>query len=1095
MQKIIYLAILLLMVFSLPFQADANDTDLYILTQVMQQVPPDALIILDLSGSMGQTPGGQYLYINPCDSSGQHCSGYSQAHQCGDDDIPYYPTDPTGGAHRTQCDMGNGGSTYWGNPTCAGPFYRHNATNSSASQTDCRKLVLAKNAIFTFLDYSPPPTPPATAYGNGTIDVNDVNGLNILMGYMRFYDCSNPESSINYNSGCNTLIYPFGTSYSRIYCNSSSSCTRSSSGSSPSVASESASGGTPLAAALQEALKYFNDSKTGDAEAACRQKFAVLITDGADTYACSGSGQETQSNQYKRRRETVAQARALANAGYYVFVVGFGSNMPYYQQNALNWTAYYGNTSVQGLASKGPSPTGHYPIPYGMLYPSTIPNPQQCYTENNNAVSQASDGHYYLNANATANDPGEQGISGYAFIAQNATDLQDAVSAIRNFIISILAQSTSYVAPVVPISQYQSTSSENSMYLGMFKPTTNTFWKGNIKKYGIATANTDTLSVGEVIDANNQLVMTSQNTIKDSALSFWSSTTDGGEVEKGGVGAVLLSGNPDTRNIYTYLGTNTDLTNSSNLFTLSNTAITPAKLNVSTTQQVQNIIKFVRGWDVWNWNDNGNNGTEKRDWILGAFIHSRPLVIHYSDKDVIYAGANDGMLHAFDNSNGNELWAFIPPNLLPNLQNFNGQLSLQIFVDGSPKAYVGPSQTILIFGERRGGNRYYALDVTNHDTPRFLWEINPNQIIYGTTITNTNDTNGYPELGQTWSTPMLGQIKNGSGTKWVAFIGGGYDNTYVNSVPAPAEDTTPPGTDTSGRAVYVVDITNGSRIWKYSYSNNSAMRYCIPSDIAALDANGDGLIERLYVGDTGGQIWRFDIGDMSDTASWSGKMIFTASGKIFYPPDVTLENDSGNYEMLFFGTGDREKPYNTSSVNTLYALKDKNPATPYTESSDLVDVTQDLLQDPNASTSDKINLLNQLKQKNGWYIRLSQNSGEKCDAPVVVLAGAAYFTSFTPTPASGSCTIGTGQGRTYILKYKTGNAAFNLDASNDVEGSPVVISRTDRSMNIGLGIPSGIIISVIGDAVVGYGGVAGGVFSPQLPITRAIVPTGWRIVF
>ena len=135
----------------------------------------------------------------------------------------------------------------------------------------------------------------------------------------------------------------------------------------------------------------------------------------------------------------------------------------------------------------------------------------------------------------------------------------------------------------------------------------------------------------------------------------------------------------------------------------------------------------------------------KETWILGAFIHSRPLVIHYGSYDVIYAGANDGMLHAFKDSNGTtgddgtELWGFIPPDLLPNLKNFNNSLaSLQIFVDGSPKAYVtynynadgsiqSVSQAILIFGERRGGNQYYALDVTNPTAPKFLWSISPSR--------------------------------------------------------------------------------------------------------------------------------------------------------------------------------------------------------------------------------------------------------------------------------------------------------------------------------------------------------------------------------
>jgi type IV pilus assembly protein PilY1 len=475
---------------------------------------------------------------------------------------------------------------------------------------------------------------------------------------------------------------------------------------------------------------------------------------------------------------------------------------------------------------------------------------------------------------------------------------------------------------------------------------------------------------------------------------------------------------------------------------------------------------------------------------------------------VIYAGSNDGMLHAFDNATGNELWAFIPPDLLKNLNNFSNSLtSLQIFVDGAPKAYVNyvynangsiqsVTQAILIFGERRGGNTYTALDVTSQSTPKFLWSISPS-------------TTGYSELGQSWSTPILGQIKNGGGTKWVAFIGGGYDATH--------EDTTPAGTDTCGRAIYVVDITNGNKIWSYSNSNDSNMKYSIPSDITPIDTNGDGLIERLYVGDMGGQMWRFDIGDMSNTGSWTGKRIFIASstgtpgsgssGKIFYPPDVTLETNKGQgtYDMLFFGTGDREKPNDTPSIDTywvnsrLYAIKDYdiNPpvSLPFYESN-LSDVTSDVLQSSTSTAGAKTSLLQSLQSDMGWFIQLNQstgespNPGEKCDAAAVVLGGAAYYTTFTPTPVNtqSDCALGTGQGTIYILQYQTGNAVIDLNQDG-------AITVTDRSVGVGSGIPSGIVITVINGQITAYGGVAGGVFSPQTTITNSIVPLDWRIVF
>lgn len=663
--------------------------------------------------------------------------------------------------------------------------------------------------------------------------------------------------------------------------------------------------------------------------------------------------------------------------------------------------------------------------------------------------------------------------------------------AFQTFIAEVLKESTSYVAPVVPISQMERTSSGNRMFLAMFKPTEKSFWKGNIKKYGIYTGtSSDTCSnknfnIGDIIDINCEKVMNSSNQIKSTARSYWSSNVDGEDVEKGGVGEKLIerdfSINP--RKIYTYLG-NANLTHSSNVFNKTN--ITPQMLGLLETQTTarDRIIDFIYGWDVYDENRNGSTN-EKREWILGAFIHSRPVVVHYDyphNISVIYAGANDGMLHAFHNGmkygnnwtdgTGEELWAFIPPSLLSNLKNLNGE-QLQFFVDGSPKVYIGKDSSgkdvkYLIFGLRRGGNRYIALDITNPYEPKWLWEISPS-------------TSGFGELGQTWSTPQIGKIKYGSDSswseKWVFFIGGGYDEN---------QDLANPGNDTKGRAVYVVDVLTGSLIWSYTYAKDSQMKYCIPSDISRVDTNGDGYIDRLYVGDIGGRIWRFDISN-PNPLNWTGKIIFNSNPggserrKIFYPPDVTLENDDGNYEMLFFGTGDREAPKEKTVINRLYAVKDKNPSTPLTEN-DLINVSEQAID------------LNTSKTKNGWFIVL-KNTGEKSLSTSVVFHGVVYFTTFAPSfgEEGDICYLGEGTGRLYALKYKTGNAAFDLDNNG-------ILSLTeDRSIFMGekdkTTIPSGVIVTFIGGNAVAYAGVGGGVFIPPLPSSKSLFPVNWRIKF
>jgi type IV pilus assembly protein PilY1 len=327
---------------------------------------------------------------------------------------------------------------------------------------------------------------------------------------------------------------------------------------------------------------------------------------------------------------------------------------------------------------------------------------------------------------------------------------------------------------------------------------------------------------------------------------------------------------------------------------------------------------------------------------------------------------------------------------------------------------MGTDKKVLIFGLRRGGDRYIALDITERLFPKFLWEIGPS-------------TAGFGELGQTWSTPQIGKIQLGADEKWVAFIGGGYDTN---------QDKTSPVTDTAGRAIYVVDVLTGSLIWSHSNASNAEMTYCIASDVARVDTDGNGKVDRLYVGDLGGRIWRFDIGDLdkdgnSETSEWTGKIIFSSNAgtsdqrKIFYPPDITLEKDSGDYEMILFGTGDREHPKEQTTLNRLYAVKDKNPTAPLAET-DLVDVTLDLLQDPNYTQ--KSSILQSLSEKSGWFIKLDQSPGEKCLSVPVVFYGIVYYSTFSPTAGSETdiCFVGEEQAESMRLNIKR-NAAFNFD--------------------------------------------------------------------
>jgi len=668
-----------------------------------------------------------------------------------------------------------------------------------------------------------------------------------------------------------------------------------------------------------------------------------------------------------------------------------------------------------------------------------------------------------------------------------ATNAQELADAFQNIIGEILEKTSSFVAPIVPVSRMERTSAGDKIYLALFQPNKDKIWSGNIKKYRIAQSGAN---IGQLLDVNGLAVLDDRGQILETARSYWTSISmDGSDVEKGGVGEVLMNRNfsSNPRKIYTYLGNSADLTHSSNAFNTTN--ITPAMLGLGNDITARDkLVQFIYGYDAYDEEPPFGSTNEKRSWILGAFLHSRPLVIHYDSRSVIYAGANDGMLHAFDDETGEELWAFIPPNLLNKLQALQADV-LEFFVDGSPKAHIiynpdgSINRVIMIFGQRRGGNRYYALDVTNPLRPQYLWEINPDA-----------SNSPYSEMGQTWSTPNIGKIKYGSGEKWVLFIGGGYDENQDNEIP---------GADTKGRALYVIDVLDGSLIKRFSNAEYPEMAYSIPSDVARVDTNGDGRVDRLYVGDMGGQLWRFDISDPNPN-NWLARIIFksnpSADGssgrKIFYPPDVTLEKDIyGDFEVLFFGTGDREHPKEATTINRIYAIKDRGTSQILTENN-LYDVTSDELQDFQTTQERKNEIMNQLKSSGGWFIKLNLNVGEKILAPAVIFGKAVYYTSFSPTneAAQGDpCYVGEGTARLYILEYQTGNAIFNLDLLNDI--GRTIIKREDRSKIIGTAIPSGIIISFIKGEAIAYIGVGGGVVQPQLKNPKSLIPRNWRIVF
>jgi type IV pilus assembly protein PilY1 len=323
-----------------------------------------------------------------------------------------------------------------------------------------------------------------------------------------------------------------------------------------------------------------------------------------------------------------------------------------------------------------------------------------------------------------------------------------------------------------------------------------------------------------------------------------------------------------------------------------------------------------------------------------------------------------------------------------------------------------------------------------------------------------------------------------SGTDtYVAVVGAGYD---VNEDNAPVVVA-----DTMGRGVFAWNVLTGAKVWDFTYNALDAtkvlMTNAIPSDVSAVDLNADGYLDRIYVGDLGGQLWRFNgTGYSNDMSTWTGKIVFkakntlldTARRKFFNPPDIVQEQ---NYDVLLIGSGDREHPLGTTPIERIYSIRDDDPSSPYIETN-LVDLTADLLQ---TGTSAQVTATqNALAVSKGYYIRLVENVadttglGEKVLSAPITFRKIVAFTTFIPNNSLTQCSTG-GISRLYALDFLTCISIFNFDVSND-SGGPV-LARSDRYRTSGASIASSAVIALRKGTAIAYVGTGGGVISQSLP--------------
>lgn len=597
-------------------------------------------------------------------------------------------------------------------------------------------------------------------------------------------------------------------------------------------------------------------------------------------------------------------------------------------------------------------------------------------------------------------------------------------------------------------------------------------------------------------------------------------------------GKVLAATSPGSRAIYTWIDSDTSGTvgtvdsgefASSWFDTTNKTALRPY-LGATTSTEAENIISYIRGTDQSGYRSRLTDvdGTN-RVWKLGDIIYSTPAVVGrpaesfdlmYADtsyaifkntyknrRNVIYVGANDGMLHAFNGgffneathqftagtgkSLGEELWAYIPYNLLPHLRWLaDTSYSHVYYIDLKPKVIdakifsndaTHPSGwgTVLVCGMRFGGGEisltddfgsgssttrtfrsaYFALDVTDPESaPTLLWE-----------FTDAN-------LGFTASYPAAIFI---DASTWCVVFGSGptdYD-----------------GTSTQTARTYVVNLSTGAQLTGSPISTGGANTFM--GDPASLDMDisasqcGVGSCsytsDITYIGNSEGKMYRITGTTASSAGTSSLFVTMATTTPITSAPAIAIDDDDRFW--VYFGTGrffaDSDKT--NTDVQALVGVKEPIDFDDADSDGDTEEFTYGEVQsslnvtlytvyengyideDSDGSYDTTFSaLVDDMKQYasdtttprpyDGWILGLT--GGERCITKPTVLGGIVTFSTYAPI--ADVCSY-EGDSYLYALYYKTGTAYYESVVGygdDTITVGSETLKEISRSVSMGHGV-------------------------------------------